>query len=777
MSYKLIGTEPNQVPSNADLGSAAFAEVDQLLNKHNAKLDAVEAIINLNATNGNSDLTATNVFIYDTRLDADGGAWRKKTSHTSWYNEQLNTAYRGSRREFPQVAVIITYGTGLDIKCAIHDADDPNLPMWMIFETVAGGAGWYYNSPFSATASTTVMTSIVMKEGLLVGGQTSYGLKLVDFIRDVGEFREAGYYRHIQDTISNRHITTTLTQQPLPEMGAQGQMPADDVQGVSMITLPNASKKYRDGAAVMPTIIVSTGTGLGIIKEDGTVITGTSSSGSAYSYTNQNTITKDGYIWFAADNASQVANGGLRDSYAIPVKSLGQNFTWDNGTDNMSAVEGYSVSTDNESGDIQYGAANIHRLKIIEDYAIGTDWSLGLVELNKQNPSYSLTAEIGNTYNSGWMCRDSQIATLNSCRRTDRLNIDLNGTFTGTSGSPGNYGTLYLNEESLYKVDLSGYGNVDGSWPNGAPEDGVYHRDLSEQFTLNIHDTGASTTPVTSTVYVTGFPYWTFHTWNTHTITSYTVKEHEASRGINQTPCTITGTPIKRPVAEGSELMGYSNWSANTYIRRNALTLGSTYSVMFWMKPDANTGMIFHTAQGTRVEFSSGEVRFTAYDGSGTLDVRDGTYPIGQWHHVVCRKYGDHADMYVNGKFVESQFIRGFGTLDGDGGVMTIGNRSDAASEPFQGSLSLFRVAKSIPNKDQIQHIYETERRMFMPNSKCTIYGTSHNVTALASDRQEKKLHVGTNQGRSVFEGLVRTDNTNEGVTMISATNGMVIEE
>ncbi len=85
MSYKLIGTEPNQVPSNADLGSAAFAEVDQLLNKHNAKLDAVEAIINL---------TATNVFIYDTRLDDDGGAWRKKTSHTSWYNEQLNTAYR-----------------------------------------------------------------------------------------------------------------------------------------------------------------------------------------------------------------------------------------------------------------------------------------------------------------------------------------------------------------------------------------------------------------------------------------------------------------------------------------------------------------------------------------------------------------------------------------------------------------------------------------------------------------------------------------------------------
>lgn len=764
---KLIGTNPNQVPSNADLGSAAFVEAKQLLDKNNAKLDAVESIINE---------TATNVFVYDTRTDADGGAWRKQTKHTSWYNEELNTETRGSRREFPQVAVIITYGTGLAITCSIHDADDPTLPMWMVFETVPSSNMWFYNSPFSYANANTVMTSIVMKEGLLVGGQTPFGLKLVDFIRDVGEFREAGYYRHIQDIISHRNIHPNRTTQPLPQMPS-GDMPGDDAQDISMVTLPNASKDYRDGAAVMPTIVVSTGSGMGIIRENGTVITGTSTSGSVYNYSNQNTITKDGYIWFAADTATGVSIGGLRDSYAIPLKSLGQNFTWDNATDNLAGVEGYSVSTDNESGDIQYGAANIHRFKIIEDYAIGTDWSLGLVEVNTEAPNYSLTAEIGNTYNSGWMCKDSLIATLNSCKRTDRLNIDLNGNFTGTSGAPGQYGTLYLNEESLYRVELSGYGNVDGSWPNGSPEDGVYHRYLSEQFTLNIHDTGASTTPITSTVDVTGFPYWTFHTWNTHTITSYTIKEHEASRGIDQTACIITGTPVKRPVAEGSELMGYSNWSANTYIRRAGLTLGSDYSVMFWMKPTSNSGMIFHTAQGTRVEFSSGEVRFTAYDGTATLDVRDGTYNVGDWHHVVCRKYGDHADLYVDGKFVEAQFHRGFGTLDGDGSVMTIGNRSDAASEPFQGELSLFRVAKSIPNEDQIQHIYHTERKMFMPNSKCTIYGTSHSITALASDRQEKKLHVGTNQGRSVFEGLVRTDNTTEGVTMISASNGMVVEE
>ena len=39
--------------------------------------------------------------------DSDGGAWRKRTQHTSWYNETLGTSTRGTRREFPAVAVIV----------------------------------------------------------------------------------------------------------------------------------------------------------------------------------------------------------------------------------------------------------------------------------------------------------------------------------------------------------------------------------------------------------------------------------------------------------------------------------------------------------------------------------------------------------------------------------------------------------------------------------------------------------------------------------------------
>jgi len=94
---KLIGTNPNQVPSNADLGTAAFMDKKEFLLSKGSEMSAINAII---AKNFNY------IFVYDTSLDSDGGAWRKSTSHTSWYNEPLNTAIRGKRREFPSVVVI-----------------------------------------------------------------------------------------------------------------------------------------------------------------------------------------------------------------------------------------------------------------------------------------------------------------------------------------------------------------------------------------------------------------------------------------------------------------------------------------------------------------------------------------------------------------------------------------------------------------------------------------------------------------------------------------------
>ena len=79
------------------------AEVE-LYHNGSQKLETTATGVTVTGTLDLSDIdssisdTAVDVFVYDTRKDSDGGAWRKRTQHTSWYNETLNTSTRGSRR-------------------------------------------------------------------------------------------------------------------------------------------------------------------------------------------------------------------------------------------------------------------------------------------------------------------------------------------------------------------------------------------------------------------------------------------------------------------------------------------------------------------------------------------------------------------------------------------------------------------------------------------------------------------------------------------------------
>ena len=60
--------------------------------------------------------------------------------------------------------------------------------------------------------------------------------------------------------------------------------------------------------------------------------------------------------------------------------------------------------------------------------------------------------------------------------------------------------------------------------------------------------------------------------------------------------------------------------------------------------------------------------------------------------------------------------------------------------------------------------MYNDEKLLFQPNAKATLYGSSNAVTALAYDDSTDLLHAGTSAGRSVFQGLIRIDNTTDAV-------------
>lgn len=157
-----------------------------------------------------SNDSGTQVFVYDTTRDSDGGAWRHRTQHTSWYNE-ASSSIRSSRKEFPQVAVIYYDGNNLDI----HDADDPNLPLWMRFTRNGGsmrdvlygcGSGGGQGGGMSGLR-------IHMLNGILAicSTDTNFWPILIDFIKDdcVGIYQTSNPLIWWGGNLSERNTTST----------------------------------------------------------------------------------------------------------------------------------------------------------------------------------------------------------------------------------------------------------------------------------------------------------------------------------------------------------------------------------------------------------------------------------------------------------------------------------------------------------------------------------------------------------------------------------------
>ncbi len=247
----LVGTGLNQVPINGMLGGLAYQDPEHASIKN---LD----LKNLSQINSEIADTAVDVFVYDTRKDSDGGAWRKRTQNTSWYNETLNTSTRGSRKEFPAVAVIVCGTDGSNGLVHIYDGDDPDLPMWMTFNA-------------NAAALYTTPNAVVAMNGMIFVGTPTYGLPRYDFIGDtIGRYRAGAYqgYKSPDRTIKGRSVahTSSISAPPFDTAALVN----DNINDIAITVLPNAPIDDTTGLPI-PTIAVATDGGLSIINDDGTV--------------------------------------------------------------------------------------------------------------------------------------------------------------------------------------------------------------------------------------------------------------------------------------------------------------------------------------------------------------------------------------------------------------------------------------------------------------------------------------------------------------------------
>ena len=366
--------------------------------------DSVTSELDLSAISSSISDTAVDVFVYDTSKDSDGGAWRKRTTDTSWYNETLGTSTRGTRREFPAVAVIVLTGDTSTSQATIYDGDDPDLPMWMVVPDQS--IDWANNNGDP--------TSTSGLNGKICFTCKGSGVTILDFVSDTRFIHYTGQYTFTSKNILSRSSSSYYAG------GNESNITSNQTNDVAMTVLPNAPVDSATGLPV-PTIAVGTDGGLSIIKDDGTVIDGTSASGSAYSYTRRVTITDENYLWWLGDSYN--GYNSFRDSYALSLDTLPSiDFTWNNSTDNLSTGKFYALTTGNEGGEIKIGSVNTWAWTLQERNAIGGGSGFAIHKPNIGSETNSLFALITSDYNSGYLPGDCRGAFLADTDTTNKTN-------------------------------------------------------------------------------------------------------------------------------------------------------------------------------------------------------------------------------------------------------------------------------------------------------------------------------------------------------------------
>jgi hypothetical protein len=760
---------------------------------HNARLKEIYA--------DPSTYTALNVFVYDTRKDSDGGAWRKRTQNTSWYNETLNTNIRGSRKEFPSVAVIVTEAS----RVVIYDADEPDTPMWMVFKTVHPIIG--------RTSAWSSVTSCSMLNGTLIFGNGSNSaecLLSVNFVSDNAYLYPlsgySGYGGPYTLGIAQRASSYNYDTSPTVLVGAP-------VFDCSMTVLPSAPIDSNTGLPV-PTIAVATGGGLSVIKDNGSIVDIVIGAG-GYNDIRTVDVSPDGYIAWRHNDT--------RSAKAAPIPEVDKSYGfWTYGQD--AANDAYNYY---ESHAYASNLGNIPALVSVggglKDHIVGKVVSgsdgLTMIGLQKNEPadvyntaSLPLTAYVTEDYNTGWMMSGIALATLSDTDDTNVTGTELIATsssFTNTTGwyldaantSSGTIATLTTSGNNLVFTHSSTNNSWDGFGTSGTfvvgqtyiidttivsstninvlrITDSASQHDADIATTINSAGTHSFTFVATAT---TMYFHWNgYYTTSAITISGFSVRLAEKDRSWHENGLQVFGTVTKTAVATGAELVGYSGFSNSTnYLAQpynSDLDFGTgNFSISGWINftGSATRNIITRTngTNGLILQSTGKRLRLRIHNSGDFLAYFNDVLEPNVWNHFVILRKNGYVTAFLNGKEEDS------GISDDMSHTVSV-NSPMTLSENSVDTLALLRMSSTAPSAEQIYKMYNDEKYLFRENAKATIYGTSSHVQAVAYDDVMDHLHVGTTEGRSVFQGLNRVDNTTNAIsTALSASNGIVAEE
>ena len=795
----LVGIGNSQVPTNAMLGGLAYqdsvGEID---------IDKIKA--------RTSD-TAVDVFVYNTRKDSDGGAWRHRTQNTSWYNEGAS-ATRGARKEFPAVAVVVattdTY--------TIYDGDDPNLPMWMVFESDGSSGARIARSGTSA---------ITMLNGLMCatrsGSQRAAGF--ASFIDDTGyQMNEQGKYLAIGgwDGLINRNVTGSFSGTDSSYALAGNGTYYD----VAMTVLPNAPINSATGLPI-PTIAIAHNSGISIITD--------SPSGVVYDLTANAESNDVAEVAFLADNRYSFATTANNERWwvdDIQTADENSNYFYQRTSFDYSSGGQGSISPlgrNNGTGRGELGeaifrqASGMSRIRYVDtliNYTttdFNTGWTAGdakgiflsstddtnLSGGNKVSNSFDWSGASGSqssTPPTGWTGGNGATFAVETGHGAVGNFIRLYNENNGGAG-PNSYmyqaittvvGTKYkISLRQIHRATIQVYVRV-GNSINASNFSNASTSFTSSSSNTPRYFTGTFTATATTTYITLGIISGAHNYsvgWDDVVVT-----ETDDDRSVSNNGLHAYGTIHKNPVATGAELVAYSNFNNSRYLFQpynSDLDFTTTMSIMFWVNGWVGSDSLLHRGPGTTRNSKTSFHLYCSYDYNYRLTfTTDGsteksfefnhTANLSGWQCVCFTLSGGIVRGFRNGveqtlnqtSFSGNIFSQ---ATDKNGlwiGTGPVGGAADTAS------LALLRLSASVPTAEQIKKMYNDEKCLFHENAKCTLHGTSTVVTALAFDDTNDILHVGTSSGRSEFQGLNRINNTTTAVTTaISASNGLVAEQ
>ena len=829
----LVGIGNSQVPTNAMLGGLAYQD------PAHANLTEVE-IEKIAAIKSKLSETAVDIFVYDTRKDSDGGAWRKRTQHTSWYNE-LPSVQRGIRKEFPAVAVLVVRDVDPGYGLTIYDGDDPNLPMWMDYPKDTTQDPFFdYSDNGSTHMGNYSPTSVSALNGIIcVGTYRSAGAlsNLNAGIRQFHFIEDACYAINDDKTVKfpTRIVDRTVTTPTYWNHSANAIVNVN-VLDVAMTVLPNAPIDSASGLPT-PTIAVATDGGVSVIKDDGTIVDITSGTIIHHEPRNINFLGTR-LLWTEGNNYDLQDRAFLNVEVPSADIVLPHTGSLPRGYIGYGIGSGASAVFNNFSLLLPLNNELSSPARERKFQISGPDntivfgckhavyGGLELIHQNTSTPANGMVAVATTSYNTGWMHGDCKLAAL--CD-TDTTNLSgsnlMSGAEYNTSDRIDSYSysngssTLVISDEQATSdgyVNLTltgltasttyvmtatanqaytpttGYNHHVGNTGDGAVyfEDNFVGTTTLQKITFK---TAASGNP--TVVFYSGYNGALTYTMDLRLAEFDRSNGHFSSYNSAQTATNkrkdgigVYGTITKSAVATGAELVGYSGFSASNYLTYNAeeMDFGTgDFSVSVWAIPSTDTTNEFileldDSSEGSNrfyllVTNTAKKRIYVPWDS----DVSGSDLTPGMWNHIVAGRSSGVGYVYVNGRSISDGTDAWTTSLNGNG-QGTIGNYSGGPSADYawSGSLALLRISGSMPTAEQVKKMYNDEKHLFQENAKCTLYGSSSAVTAIAYDDSNDIVNVGTSSGRSDFVGLNRINNTTTAVTTaISASDALVAEQ